>query len=212
MQIAMQNSPQNKLPELHEPISVVLNAVVDGLAEDKVRVGTLMGGLRRRSFGGILVVLALLGLVPGVSFFAGLVMTVPAIQMMIGLRAPAMPRFVRVRELRVDQLRLLMRNITPRLQYLERYVRPRWTVLTDAPMPNLAGLLILVLALVIMLPIPFSNFLPVLAVILVALGLLERDGIALIIGLVFAFLALIVGVFAVVTVLAGVDAISARFL
>ncbi|MDA0785130.1 MAG: exopolysaccharide biosynthesis protein [Proteobacteria bacterium] len=212
MKIAMQNSRLNQLPELHDPISVVLNAVVNGLAEEKVSVGTFMGGLQRRSFGGILIVLALLGMVPGVSFFAGLVMIVPAIQMMIGLRAPAMPRFVRARELRVDQLRLLLRNITPRLQHLERYVRPRWTVLTDAPMPNIAGLMILVLALVIMVPIPFSNFLPAFAVVLIALGLLERDGIALVIGLVCALLALIVGVFAVMTVLAGVDAVFAKYL
>lgn len=207
----MQNPRQDRLPELHEPMSVVLNAVVDGLAEDKVRVGTLVGRLRRRSFGGILIVLALLGLVPGISLFAGLVMIVPAIQMMIGLRAPVMPRFVRTYELSSDQLRTMIRKITPQLQYLERYVRPRWTVLTDAPMPNFAGLLILALALTIMLPIPFSNLLPALAVVLVALGMLERDGIALVVGLVVALFALIVGVFAVMTVLAGVEAVTARF-
>ena len=60
-------------------------------------------------------------------------------------------------------------------------------------------------------PIPFSNFLPSLAVMLIALGLLERDGGAVLIGLALAVVAMIVGVFAVMTVLAGVDAVIAKF-
>lgn len=204
-------SRDEKVTQKHEPMSVVLNVLADQLTDDKVHVRDLVLRLQRRSFGGLLIVLALFGLMPGISLFAGLAMMVPAIQMMLGRSAPVMPGFVGAREVDVAQLKSITRRITPRLEYLERYVRPRWVSLTDAPVPNFMGLLIFLLSLLLMLPIPFSNFLPAVAIILLALGLLERDGLTLVGGLIIASVAMIVGIFAIVTVLAGLDAMMTRF-
>ena len=50
----------------------------------------------------------------------------------------------------------------------------------------------LLLSILIMLPIPLGNMLPALSILLIALGLLERDGVFVLAGLTTAALSLIV--------------------
>jgi len=50
------------------------------------------------------------------------------------------------------------------------------------PLENLAGLVCLLLAVVLMLPVPLGNTLPALAIALMALGVLERDGLWMLAG------------------------------
>jgi hypothetical protein len=59
-------------------------------------------------------------------------------------------------------------------------------------MEYMVGLVCLVLAIILVLPIPLGNMLPALAISLMALGLLERDGIWVGIGLIVAVVAMIV--------------------
>ena len=51
-------------------------------------------------------------------------------------------------------------------------------------MEQAVGLLIFLLAIAVVLPIPFGNMLPALAIIFFSLGLLEEDGLWIILGLV----------------------------
>ena len=53
------------------------------------------------------------------------------------------------------------------------------------------GALCLVLAVVLVLPIPLGNILPALAICLIALGVLERDGLWVVIGILVALLSLV---------------------
>jgi hypothetical protein len=57
------------------------------------------------------------------------------------------------------------------------------SVLVRPPVEYFVGLVCLVLAAVLMLPIPLGNTLPALAISLLALGVLERDGVWIAIGL-----------------------------
>jgi len=51
------------------------------------------------------------------------------------------------------------------------------------PWSYLVGLVCLVLAVVLVLPVPLGNMLPALAISLLALGVLERDGVWILAGL-----------------------------
>lgn len=55
-------------------------------------------------------------------------------------------------------------------------------MLAKPPVENLVGLVCLVLAVILMLPIPLGNTLPALAISVLALGVLERDGIWIVLG------------------------------
>jgi hypothetical protein len=68
----------------------------------------------------------------------------------------------------------------------ERLIRPRWLLLTHGPTVNrLNGLMLIVAAASLLLPlpmIPFSNTIPALGIALLALGMVERDGALILLG------------------------------
>ncbi|NQV83784.1 MAG: exopolysaccharide biosynthesis protein [Rhodospirillales bacterium] len=173
--------------------SVVLKQLLDNLPGEDVSIGYVVIQLRRRSFGGILILLAALGLLPGISMFAGIMMLVPAFQMVLGFRAPSLPYFIRRRRISAVTVRLLGNRFIPWIEKIEFYIRPRWFFLTQPPFPMVIGALVFGLALVVMLPLPFSNFPPALALVCLSLGFLERDGVMIGIGLALAVFALTLG-------------------
>ena len=67
------------------PTSVVLDELLGPEAPEQVTLGWLLGRLGDRSFGVVLLLLALLGLLPGVSAVAGVLLMVPAFQMVLGI-------------------------------------------------------------------------------------------------------------------------------
>ena len=68
---------------------------------------------------------------------------------------------------------------------LEKFVRPRLAFLYAGPgMLRLIGLGIVIagLGLMLPLPIPFSNNIPAWAVVLLAIGMMEKDGLCVLLG------------------------------
>jgi hypothetical protein len=112
-------------------------------------------------------------------------------QLMLGLR-PWLPGVIARRSLARDDLQTLVRRIRPWLARAEKLLRPRWGLLTHPPLEYAIGLLCLVLAVVLSLPIPLGNTLPALAISVLALGVLERDGLWVLAGTALAAFALAV--------------------
>lgn len=179
---------------VHEKTSVLLKRIVEDIEKPKTQIGMLLYLLRRRSFGGLLLFLSLLSLIPGISFFTGLIIIVIGVQLAIGLRAPKLPRLFNEYELDVAKLKKLIIAIVPRIETVERFIKPRWYFFTNPPITWLLGVLMVGLALIVMLPLPFTGLLPVIAIILIALGLLERDGLFVVLGLTTSFLSIWVGI------------------
>ncbi len=73
--------------------------------------------------------------------------------------------------------------IAPWLARLERALRPRWPELLGPMAERLAGLLAILLGLLLSLPIPLTNIPLAVPLVLIGLGLAERDGVMLAIGL-----------------------------
>src|SRR5207249_5447267 len=74
------------------PTSRALGALLDEATAERVSLGWLMDRLGERSFGIALLLLAFLALIPGVSPVAGVLLTVPAFQMLRADAAPVFPR------------------------------------------------------------------------------------------------------------------------
>jgi hypothetical protein len=174
-------------PTLPSPIpgpgrsaSELLDDLVDTFPEETVSVGELIDRLDSRAHGVLLLVLALpmcIPNVPGISTIFGVLMLAPALQLVLGSRRLIVPK--RVREWRVDGaiLRRTLRSATPTLKRIEYLIKPRWSRLTRFPVTILVGLQTLLMALVLILPIPFANWPPGMTVAMTALALLQRDGV-----------------------------------
>jgi hypothetical protein len=62
-------------------------------------------------------------------------------------------------------------------------------VLTGRALPCLLGLPVFALAVAIALPIPFGNIVPIVAVCVMIIGLIERDGLFVVVGILLTLLA-----------------------
>jgi hypothetical protein len=75
-------------------------------------------------------------------------------------------------------------KILPRLRKVERLTRPRWPALTGEIADVVVGVVCILLALMMALPVPFGDALPGLTLALFGLAIIQRDGAFVIAGLV----------------------------
>ena len=133
-----------------------------------------------------MLLLAVVAIAPGVSIVAGLLLMIPAVQMIAGKPAPVFPRRIADRPFPTQQLAAVVRRAVPVLRRLETMVHPRWPIPSGAT-KRLVGAVVLVLDLALLLtPLPFSNIVPALVIALIALAYLEEDGLLLLIALLAA--------------------------
>jgi len=179
-------------PDTHAfiPASLVLQRLHDEAPADHFTLGWLMGRLRQRSFGIIMLLLALVALAPGASIVAGLLLMIPAVQMIAGQPAPVFPRRIAAHPLPVRHLAALVQRAVPVLRFIETMIHPRWPTPHEAT-KRLVGAFILLLSLtLIFVPLPLSNVVPALVIALIALAYLEEDGFLLAIALLAAIMVL----------------------
>jgi len=171
--------------QTYVPTSVHLARMLDRAEGARVSIGWLMEQLGRRSFGLTLIVMAVIGFLPGASTFVGLLVAWPAAQMVLGHEVAVLPSLVARRQIGVDRLARVIRLVAPRLAWVEGLIRPRWPIAFQAT-KRLTGVVMMLLGLTMISPVPFSQVVPALVVMLLALAYLEEDGIALLIALVAA--------------------------
>lgn len=154
-------------------------------AKGDVSVGAIRDALGDRSFAALLVIFAafnLLPLPPGASAFLGLPLVIVSAQMVYGSKRAWLPGFLVNRSLTADQFRTVIDKVVPPLMRIERFIRPRYWPFWRRRGDRVIGLLALVMAIVVTLPIPLGNWLPAFCTALLGLSLTERDGVLLALG------------------------------
>lgn len=197
--------PSMKKTHTYEKTSILLNRIANELEGDKIKLGLLLYRLRRRSYGGLLLILSIVSLVPGISVLAGILMLLLSIQIAIGYKSPSIPKFFGRYCLRVTQLKAFLSKGKLSIEKVEKFVKPRMVFLTAPPVTLLIGCLIFFLAALLIIPIPFSNLLPAICIALFSLGLLERDGSMIIAGFLLSVFAFLIGGFAIYVSVLGIE-------
>ena len=188
--------------------SVALQRLHDEAPKDHFTLGWLMTRLRNRSFGMIMLLLALAAITPGVSILAGLLLMVPAFQMIAGYSAPRFPRRIADRPLPTRHLAVVVQRAVPVLKYLETLIHPRWPIPLDATKRIVGTIVVILSATLVFSPIPLSNVVPALLIALISLAYLEEDGLLLSIALLAALIVLTIALAAVWETVLGAKWIS----
>jgi hypothetical protein len=156
---------------------------------DAIRLADLVATIGRRAHAILLVLAALLNIlpttvIPGLTAAAGLIVTLAGLQMLIGSEGLWLPRRLRDFSLDREKLSAAVRKAIPWLRRIERVLRPRLTFLVEPPLHRLNALLFVLMgALMIALSwFPFGSFVPSVAVMVLALGVFWKDGVALSLG------------------------------
>ncbi len=166
------------------------------VTSERVTLADMAEFLGDRSIGGLLLVLALpMALpvpAPGVSVLFGLPMIVISAQLALGYSRPWLPARLAQRSVSRSAFTTVVDRIHPTLRRLEHIVRPRaeWLAGPWARVP--VGIICLLLAIIITLPVPLGHVVPGTAISVLALGLIERDGVAIALGIFIAVLGLVI--------------------
>lgn len=191
----MEALDRNNNSPLHRgALSEVLFAFAADSSRQRISIGDLLSALGDRALGALLFIFAfpnVLPMPPGASVIFGAPLIFLAAQLALG-RKPWLPAIITQRSIPREDFLTLIRRMEPWLAKAEKLLRPRFSILALPPMENLLGLLCLVLAIIVTLPIPLGNMLPALAISLIALGVLERDGLWILAGLAAATISAVV--------------------
>lgn len=173
-------------------LSEVLAALAVDRSRDHLSVNDLLHLLEGRARAALILIFAfpnVLPTPPGTSGILGLPLLYLTAQMTLG-RIPWLPNFIGERAMPIDSFAKLTDRLLPFLARTERLLRPRWSLVVSHRAEHVLGALCFILAVVLALPIPLGNVLPALAICLIALGVLERDGLWVCLGIVVAIIAL----------------------
>ena len=187
------------------PTSIVLQRLVSDAPGDFVTPAWVLAAVNDRAFGFLIFLFGLVAIVPTLST-AALLVVLPAMQMIVARQAPSLPRWIANRPLATPRLAGLVIRLLPVVRRMEMVVRPRWRA-SSALTQRVVGGVILLLGLSILCPMPLSNIPPGLAIMLLAFGYLEEDGLLLAIGLIGAAMSLAFTTGAVWGAVAGVGAL-----
>lgn len=177
-------------------LSDILRAIADDPRRDRISVGDLLELLQGRALAALLLLFALpnaLPAIPGTSSILGMPLLYLSAQLMLG-RTPWLPKLIAQRSMSRRDFGELVNRAEPWLARAERMLRPRLSPLVHVSAQRAIGAMCLVMSVILVMPIPLGNMLPAFAICLLALGIMERDGVWIIAGTAsFAAALLIVG-------------------
>jgi hypothetical protein len=148
-------------------------------------LGDIVRELGERGFGALILLLAapnLIPLPPGSSFVFGVPLVFITAQLMIKQDKVWLPKRLADTKVGGGRLPYLLERLVPYVVKVEKFLKPRGTLLTSSYGERLAGLAGLFAAIVMLLPILFAHMAPAFALCCFALGLIEQDEVAMAAG------------------------------
>lgn len=166
-------------------ISDVLEAVAADRERGRISVADLVAALGDRATAALIFVLAapnVLPTPPGVSLVLGLPIIVLSVQLMLG-RPPRLPPFIGRRSIATRDFARMVAKVLPGIRKAETLLASRIGWAANRHVEPFVGALIALLTTMLFLPVPFGSMLPSLAICMLALGLMEHDGLWIFAGL-----------------------------
>ena len=187
-------------PRAGEPFlatSDVLLRLVREFPGDRLTMADLVAGLEDRAFGLLMLLLALPNCppMPGIPFLSTVTGTPLAFfagQLALGHPTPWLPQRLLRQSFRRTELLVALERVAPYVKRVERLLKPRLLQLATGRGERATASVAFLLAVILALPIPGGNLLPAWAIVFFALGVVERDGVCVVIGGIITVIALIV--------------------
>ncbi len=176
------------------PIVQRLREAAADLPEERVSMQAMAQAHGPEAHGTLLLLMAAPCLlpVPGVGTVLGLGMAALALAMWRGHTAACLPRRVAQVELPRQWAQRVLGLLASAYALAGRHARARFSHLAAAGKRSWTAVAVGLMAFIVILPIPFGNVLPALAMMLIGLGMVFRDGVAVVLGLAMAGVALCV--------------------
>ena len=177
---------------------------------EEIDLATINQALGSRSVGSLLLFLSLPMVIPvpapGISVAFGIPLIIISLQLLFGRQSLWLPASIAHRSISRENLHVYVTRALPALRRVEHLVQPRFAGMTSRVAIHAIGAMCLALALIITLPVPLGHLIPGAAISIMALGLIEQDGLAICAGLLTGLIALLVVFLAIFGLIAVQDA------
>lgn len=164
--------------------------VLEGLSRrdgDRLTLAEMIDAFGERALGAVMVLLATISLLPwppGGKIVFSLPLILIAAEVMTRRDRLWLPKWVMRRSVsRTRYASGMARAIGP-IRFIERLSKPRMAALTDDNAQIGIGLICILLAVMLAFPVPFGDMLPAVTITIFGFALMQRDGLAMIAGLV----------------------------
>lgn len=179
-----------------------LEAISDAAPGEGLTLAAFSHALGERVFGVLLFALAIPVCMPflyGVPQVVALPMMAIAAQMAAGRQTPWMPARFSQRVISKAGLERMARGARKWFGWVEALARPRLTLLAGPTAERLVGAVFVMFCASILVPLPATNTTPGIAIALASMGLITRDGLLVLAGLVLgiAWITLLIAGFAI---------------
>lgn len=167
------------------PFSQVIHDI--GLKDDpKLYLGELVNAFGERGFGALMLFFGLLsvaiGIIPGTTTVLGAPLLLMGLQLAIRQDQLWLPRWALRRSIERQTYRQGVARVLPRLRMMERLSRPRLSIMTSELSEVLIGVATFLLACILILPLWGGNLIPALIISAFGFGLMQRDGLAILLA------------------------------
>ncbi len=171
-------------PEHRRTFSEVLEDLArDG--EPKLTLGEIVAAFGERGFGALILIIALVSLFPwppGSKAILSIPIILLALELAFQRDRVWLPGWTLNRSLPRQTFARAVGRIMKPVRFVERLSKPRMPWLTGEVADVVTGLTCVFLAVMLALPVPFGDLLPALTLIVLGLGIMQRDGVAILLG------------------------------
>jgi len=182
-------SAEETTPRHRGRLSDDLDTLLQHSAGTHITLGKIIELLGQRGHAAVLLILSapfLINPIPGLSTAFGAVMILLSLCVIFNLK-PRLPYFFAKREISDERLTRIVHAVERVLKRIEKFAKPRWEFMLSPSIHWLAGLSLLSAAFIFALPLPIpgNNIPPALCMVLLSLGILERDGKMILAGIIY---------------------------
>ncbi len=171
------------------PLSDLLESMRATFTADKIRVEAVLEAFHERGFGLLIFLFALPGVVPipmpGLNTLFAIPLIILTAQQTLGFHSIWMPERIRRAHIEHDLFHKIIDETLPYTEKLEYLFRPRLGFMTQGIWSRLIGFSGLIMATCGALPLLFVNTAPAIGVAIMAIGVMMRDGLAVLAGMIF---------------------------
>jgi len=204
--MTLQDNPNNN----EKPTSEYLAQIVIEQKNSSITVGEIKNALHERGFGILMAIAAIpiclpIPAPPGYTTLFSLPLFIFSLQMIFGMSAPWLPAWLERKNIEKSTLEKTLAKANPWLKKIEKYMHPRLTYIGSRTWERFIGFFAFVFAISIAIPLPLTNFLPGMGTLVMSLGLVNRDGLTILFGMLIGTIGIGVAMIFLLTLWLGIS-------
>ncbi len=178
--------------QIHVRFSQEIKLLLQRLTEQHLTLGDILAETSERGFSLVIVLLVLpflFPMPPGLAGPFGAACLMLSIQMILGRRSPWLPKRIARYKFPRPFAQLILQNLRRVTKILEKITCPRLAKIAEHPLTwRVNGLCISWLTLLLMSPVPFTNPIPTVGILLLTVATIESDGLLICVSYIITIL------------------------